>query len=475
MGGRRGSLWLGLAGLAAGSWWGTVTPDFDWRVGAALALIASAVVAARRTPAVPVLGVVLCFAALGSAVASARSAEGVGFERAVQRARGCSFSGRVVEQAGGLGTIVAIQDTNCSAGSLPEGSAVVEAERPMPSGAALHGWGWFTALGDDGFARARRQAGARALLIPTSIELIEPRGFWGIVATVRSRFRSVAASSLSQREAALLLGLTIGDTSGFSTSDLEAFRASGLAHLLAVSGSNVAIVLGAVAFSTRGLARRRRLTLVLAAAVAFVAIVGPDGSVLRAAVMGTVALLAGGWIRPVNPAHALPFALLLLIAARPSLVTSAGLHLSAAATLGIVLWSRRATEAVGWLPAPIAAVLGVTCAAQAGVAPLLVLLFERLSLVAPVSNVLAAPAVAIATLAGMTVAVLAVVAPGLAAGIAPVASPPLRWILFVADTSASAPWAEATLPRSWGWVLGALVATAAVLSLRARPPVVSTG
>ena len=409
----------------------------------------------------------------GFATAAARAAEGAELALAAGATRACSFRGQVLEQAGGLGTLVSLDNPSCSTGPLPSGTVVWDAERPPPSGADVSGWGWVRPLGDDEFAAARRAAGARAQLFPSEIEVRAPTGGWALVADVRSRFSAAATAGLEPREAALLLGLCIGDTSRFSARDIDAFRASGLAHLLAVSGSNVAIVLGAVALAARRLAYARRLALTLAAAVAFVAVVGPDGSVLRAAVMGSVALLAGGWIRPVDPVHSLPFALVVLLAARPTLVTSAGLHLSAAATLGIVLWSRPLAARLRWLPRPVAGSLAVTLAAQAGVAPLLVALFERLSLVAPVTNVLVAPAVAFATLAGMGASVVAPFAPTLASLMARSASPALRWILAVAEASTSGAWAEAAVPRSWGWTIAAAVLALVARSLWPGAPVVS--
>ena len=439
-------------------------------MGIAVAAVGSALLLSRRAPWVVAVAAMLGALGLGFASGALRWSEGAQLEAAVQRTRGCDFEARVLEQAGGLGTLAALEAATCTSGPMPPGNVFLDATPAPPVGAVVSGRGWLTTLGEDDFALARRRAGGRALLHPLSLEEAAPTGFWGAVARVRSGFSAAAQRGLPPREAALLLGLTVGDTSGFSVRDTETFRASGLAHLLAVSGSNVAIVLGAVAMLSRRAAYRHRLAFTLAAVVAFVAIVGPDGSVLRAAVMGTVAMLAGGWVRPVDPIHSLPFALLVLIATRPAMVTSAGLHLSAAATLGIVVWSQAICSRLSILPRPLAAPLGVTLAAQLGVAPLLILLFERVSLVAPASNVAAAPAVAVATLVGMVVAVLGPVAPGPASIVATAARPALSWILWVADESSSVSWAEVTVAPGWGWVLGAVVFVACVLTLRGRSP-----
>ena len=466
---RLAALWLSVVALGTGAWFGTRTASFEWPGPMVIGSLSAAVFVIRRSPALAAGMGLLLVATFGYVTAAARTTEGRALEAAVQRTRGCDFTGRVLEQAGGLGTLVAVESAGCSDGPLPSGVVLWDEDPPPQTGARIQGHGWFTALGDDEFARARRQAGARALLIPSAVEREPPTGLWSAVARLRTRFHAAAAEALPPRDAALLLGLTIGDTSGFSSIDLDRFRAAGLTHVLAVSGSNVAMVLAAVAVATRRSAYGRRVGIMLGAAGAFVLVVGPDGSVLRAATMGSVALLAGGWVRPVDPLHSMPLALLLLLAVRPTMVTSAGLQLSAAATLGIVLWSRRVTDKLGLLPPPLAASLGVTLSAQFGVAPLIVFLFERISLVAPLTNVAAAPFVAVATIGGLAVAVLAFVSPSLAAPIGRLLRPALAALLQIAETGAAPGWAEAEVPATAGWILMGIVVAAAIGTCLRRP------
>ena len=111
---------------------------------------------------------------------------------------------------------------------------------------------------------------------------------------VRARFADAVARTLPADEAALLPGLVVGDTSRVSPQVRADFRAAGLAHLLAVSGANVSILLGAVLIAARGVTLGPRISVLLAAVAlaAFVVLARPSPSVLRAAVMGAIGLLA---------------------------------------------------------------------------------------------------------------------------------------------------------------------------------------
>jgi competence protein ComEC len=251
---------------------------------------------------------------------------------------------------------------------------------------------------------------------------------------------------------------------------VESLRRSGLAHLVAVSGSNVAIVLTAVAAALRHIALWTRVGVALIALVLFAIVVGPEPSVLRAALMGgigLVALVAGRRARPMN---ALGLALVVLVGARPAMVGSVGLHLSAAATAGIVAWSHPLAARLSRLPRPVALALGATLAAQVAVAPLVVGVFGRLSLAGPAANLVAAPAVPPATVLGLGAAVAGAVHAPAGRVAAWLAEPFVAWIMMVGTWFGAQEWSEVEMGRAWGaWLLLLLVAAAArTLVRRAR-------
>jgi competence protein ComEC len=245
----------------------------------------------------------------------------------------------------------------------------------------------------------------------------------------------------------------------------ESFRSAGLSHLVAVSGSNVSIVVGCVLVAGGRVSLRARLLVAALALGFYVLIVGPEPSVLRAAAMGAVGLAALATGRRAEPLVALVVALLILLAVRPALLWSVGLYLSALASAGLVLWARPVARRFGWLPAPIALGLAATLAAQFAVVPLLVGVFGELSLVGPLANVLALPAVAPATVLAIGAGVSGAVAPPLGELLARCAEPLARWVVTVAEVTGSWSWAAVQPPRAWGWVSGGMVVLAAVVAL----------
>lgn len=283
---------------------------------------------------------------------------------------------------------------------------------------------------------------------------------------------AAALEAAPDRPAALLAGLTIGDTSGIDLWTTEMFRRSGLAHLVAVSGSNVAMVLGAIAVVTTRLPLYVRGGAGAVGLLGYVAVVGPEPSVLRAAGMGLVGLIAYVSGRQAMSLNSLGIAVIAVLALNPALLFSVGLQLSFAATLGIVVWARSLEARLHFLPGVVRAPMAITLAAQLGVAPLLIITFERISVVAPVANLLAAPAVPPATLLGLGAGMAGAIAPGVGEVVAKLAAPFAQWILWVSDETGAWSWASVDVSALWGWVLAAPVAvTMLVVAVRAvRPP-----
>jgi competence protein ComEC len=161
--------------------------------------------------------------------------------------------------------------------------------------------------------------------------------------------------------------------------------------------------------------------------------------------------------------NALGLALIALIGLRPGLLYSVGLHLSAAASAGLVLWARPlAARLTVALPGPVALALGATLAAQLAVAPIIMVVFGELSLVAPISNLLAVAAVAPATLIGLGAGVVGTVAVGPARLLARCAEPFAAWILGVADVFDRPSWASVDPPDWFGWLVAVAVVVAAL-------------
>ncbi|MTD13142.1 DUF4131 domain-containing protein [Nakamurella sp. YIM 132087] len=266
-----------------------------------------------------------------------------------------------------------------------------------------------------------------------------------VAAVVRHELRAVA-TTLSEYPRGLLPGLVVGDTS-LVPDDLEAAaKVTGLTHLLAVSGSHFALVCGLTMVVLRRWGPRPAAIGSVAVLCGLVVLVGPQPSVLRAAVMASIATAALVLGRTRSALPALAAATILLLLLDPALAASAGFALSVLATGALVTlaptWSR-ALQRRGW-PAGWADVLTVPVAATLVTTPVVAGLGGAVSLVAVPANLLAAPAVAPALLLGLLAAVLAPWWPDAAVLCARCAAPPLEWIAQVALQLSR--WPGAALP-----------------------------
>lgn len=282
---------------------------------------------------------------------------------------------------------------------------------------------------------------------------------------VRAAFADNARHALPADQAAMLPALVLGDTSTVTPVTSQEFRAAGLTHLMAVSGANVTIVCGAVLFSSRLIGPRAAVGLAALALVAFVVVVQPTASVLRAAVMGAIALLGVLSSRRRQAIPALATSVLLLMVAAPQLAVDVGLALSVVATAALVViapaWSRRLVAA-GWCK-PLADAVCVACAAQLVTAPLIAGISGRVSLVAAGANLAVAALVAPITVMGSAAAVLCLWWPAGAQLLIRFTGPELWWVLRIAHWAAGVPAASVPVPSGISGVL--LVAVATVLAV----------
>ncbi|MFN8027232.1 MAG: ComEC/Rec2 family competence protein [Acidimicrobiia bacterium] len=272
---------------------------------------------------------------------------------------------------------------------------------------------------------------------------------------------------LSPVDRALLAGFLLGDTRGVPPSLTDDFRASGLSHLTAVSGENVAFVLALVAPVLRRLSLRGRLAGALAVLALFGTMTRWEPSVLRAVVMAAMALVAGFLGRPQHGVRILVLAATVLLLVDPFLVHSVGFVLSCAASLGITLLAR---PIAARLPGPawFREVLGVTAAAQLAVAPVIIPVFGAMPLVALPANLVAVPLAAPLTgwglFAGLVGGVAGRWAPGVPAVLAVPTTALLHGLVTVAEVAAGVPLAIDGR-AAWG-IVAAGAAIAAMARLR---------
>ncbi|MFF4882788.1 ComEC/Rec2 family competence protein [Streptomyces nigra] len=310
----------------------------------------------------------------------------------------------------------------------------------------------------------------------------EPSAAQRLAGRLRAGLRE-ATDGLAPDARALLPGLVVGDTARITPELDEAFKETDLAHTLAVSGSNLTIILVllvgppglAQRVERRGLAPRLgislRTTALLGGALTlgFVIVCRPDPSVLRAAACGAVALLALATGRRRSLIPALATAVLLLVLYDPWLSRSYGFLLSVLATGALLTLAPRWSAALRArrVPPRLAEALAAAAAAQALCAPVVAVLSARVSLVAVPCNLLVEFAIAPATVLGFAALATAPWTMPVAKALAWCAGWPAGWIAGVARTGAALPGAGVDWPGSWtGAALLALATVALLLAGR---------
>lgn len=321
---------------------------------------------------------------------------------------------------------------------------------------------WRTArLGERVRATARTGPGegdVAAVLRPLGApEVVEsPDAWWDGAAAVRASVREVVAGR-GEHERELMPAVVDGDDSGLDPAMADQFRATGLTHLLAVSGTNLTIVVGALLLVARWAGVRGRWAWAVGAmgVLGFVLLARTEPSVVRAAAMGSAALVGMGTNGRSRGVRCLGAAVLGLLLVDPWLALAPGFALSALATGGILLLAPPWRDALArWLPRWAAEAVSVPLAAQVACTPVVAALSGEVSLVAVAANLLVAPVVAPATVLGLAGGLV-----GLAwtpAGVV-VAAPGawcLTWVVTVAEAGAALPQAAVGWGTSAWWVAG---------------------
>jgi competence protein ComEC len=288
------------------------------------------------------------------------------------------------------------------------------------------------------------------------------------------QLRSAAKQALIgiNRDAeALTLGLAIGDSSLASETLLLAMKETSLTHLVAVSGSNCAIVAGAVFLALQRLGVRARVIWSLLALAAYVMLVGPQPSVLRAATMAAAILIAYLSGRKTSALVALAVSITFLVIASPEISIEYGFSLSVAATAGILLLAPRIYENLKRHTFKWAALaLSVSAASQLLCFPILLQLQPRLPTYSLIANLFSEPLVAPVTVLAILAVSLSWFQPA-AAVLFWLASAPASFIAAIAHYFSGLPlsstfWAGGILGTI---AAGATVLAAAILILTRKP------
>lgn len=300
------------------------------------------------------------------------------------------------------------------------------------------------------------------------VRVRNPDVWWRGAGAVRDSIRD-AVEHRPADQRALVPALVDGDDTGLAPDLEEDFRTTGLTHLTAVSGTNLTLVVGFLLVLARWCGVRGRWLVLVAALgiVGFVLLARTEPSVLRAAAMGTVGLVAMGSNGRRRATRALAVAAVALLLVQPELAVSVGFALSVLATAGIVLLAPGWRDALSrWLPRWLAEAVAVPAAAQLACTPVVAAISGQVSLVAVLANLLVAPAVGPATVLGLGGGLVGLVSDAGGRLLGTGAGWCVGWIVLVARTGADLPVAAI----SWGtgpWSLALLTAACVGLALGA--------
>lgn len=283
-----------------------------------------------------------------------------------------------------------------------------------------------------------REPRVAALLISNGeIEVISQPSAWAkALASIRLGLRIASGSGDS---GSLIPGMVLGDTSLQSDEFKSDMRRSGLTHLVAVSGANFAIVSAFVLWCMQFIFRGTRMRVVATAFAlfAFIALVRPSPSVLRAAAMAAVLLIAFATRRGKDSLPALGFAIAIVVIGDPWQGRDPGFALSVLATAGLLLLSASIISFFErFLPKLAAQAMAPPMAAMLFCAPVIVALSGFLSPMSIAANLLAAPVVAPITIVAFIAALISPLSPALSSILVSVIKPMAWWIATVAHWAA---------------------------------------
>lgn len=261
-------------------------------------------------------------------------------------------------------------------------------------------------------------------------------------------------------ESELLAGILLGRDQGLSPGLREAFRRTGTTHIIAISGFNVAILAGLLSGVFTRLSGRKWGALITIAGISGYAIfVGGDASITRAAIMGAVGVFGGMFGRRQNGINSLGLAVLIMAVVNPHIPWDIGFQLSAAATLGLVLYAQPLEERFVQLASrkmpeehaqkligPVSQFVLFTLAAQVLTLPIMIYHFGGVSWITLIANPLILPPQALLRILGGLTVLAGLILPGLGRALTIISLPFVRYTIHMVTWLARLPGSDLILP-----------------------------
>jgi len=294
-------------------------------------------------------------------------------------------------------------------------------------------------------------------------------GLLRLAATIRAWYAGAVDRVLPPPHASVLLGVVLGVRQGIPPNLQEALVATGLVHLLVLSGLKVAVFARIAQAALRPLLGRHSTWPAIALIGLYALAGGATPAAVRASAMGGLAIIAARLGRPSHVWTSLAITGAAMLGWRPELAWDVGFQLSFAGTGAIILLTPGIEARLGWLPSVLREPFAVTCAAQIGTLPMMATDFHLISPVGPLANALVLPLLPAMVAVGLLLGPLSLL-PGVAAAAAIPVAGLLAYLEQVAYVLARVPAAAINIPRfpTWAGVAYYAAVGPGIAALRAR-------
>lgn len=294
--------------------------------------------------------------------------------------------------------------------------------------------------------------GVYSVMYHPSVKVLESgqgNFFWHGMSYLQGKFMERINRLFPEPHASFEAGLLVGARKGIPADLVEKFNITGLTHIIAISGYNITIIIVFVMWMLGGLPRMTGFAVAVGAIILFTLFVGASPAVVRASIMGILGLIALNYGRQNNIHLTILWSAMLMVLWNPKiLMHDVGFQLSFAAVMGLIYvaphfekYSKKLPTAFG-----IREAITMTLAAQVMALPIIVYNFERLSLIAPIANLLVIFAIPPAMLFGFVAVILSFIFFPLAQIVAYIAWGILTYIIKIIEITAVIPYASINLP-----------------------------
>ncbi len=296
---------------------------------------------------------------------------------------------------------------------------------------------------------AQRQAYLE--LVASSFDVVAPgAGLLNLAASIRHWYAAALDAALPPPHSAVLLGVVLGVRQGIAPDLQNALIATGLIHLLVLSGLKVAVFARIVQGALRPLLGRLATWPAVGLIAMYALVGGATPAAVRATAMGGLAIVAAGMGRPSHVWTSLALTGAAMLGWRPELAWDVGFQLSFAGTAAIILLTPAIEKRLGRVPHVLREPFAVTCAAQVGTLPMMATDFHLLSPVGPLANALVLPILPAVIAAGLALGPLSALPEAARLAAIPVGGL-LEYTEQVAYLLARLPLAALPVPRFPSW------------------------